>query len=220
MNTPADKPALDAIRAATDDDSRVLLGLLTAVERNEAVTQRSISRDLGIALGLANGMLKRCVRKGLIKITQAPANRYAYYLTPKGFSEKSRLTAKFLSNSFTLFRVARHELHDLFVECLRQGWKRVALWGTGDLAEIAILSHTGLGVELAGIVDPAHAGTSVSGHRVVAALAELGAVDAVLITDLATAQDSFEAACAGMSAERVLAPRFLHVSRQRPRLVE
>ena len=70
--------------------------------------------DLGIALGLANAYLKRCVKKGLIKVSQVPANRYAYYLTPKGFAEKSRLTAEYLSVSFNLFRDTRAQFTDLF----------------------------------------------------------------------------------------------------------
>ena len=44
---------------------------------------------MGVALGLANSYLKRCIRKGFIKITEAPANRYLYYLTPQGFAEKA-----------------------------------------------------------------------------------------------------------------------------------
>ncbi len=61
-------------------ESEITLGVLTAIEQDSAVTQRSLARDLGIALGLANAYLKRCAKKGLVKISQAPANRYAYYL--------------------------------------------------------------------------------------------------------------------------------------------
>ena len=75
-----------------DRDDSVTLNILDTAEQNEHISQRDLSRKLGVALGLANSYLKRCVRKGLIKVQQAPANRYLYYLTPKGFSEKSRLT--------------------------------------------------------------------------------------------------------------------------------
>lgn len=204
-------------RGAPEDEGRITLELLAAVERNEAVTQRSLSRDLGIALGLANGLLKRCVTKGLIKITQAPANRYAYYLTPHGFAEKSRLVAEFLSNSFVLLRVARRELGDLFVECGRRGWPRLALWGGGDLADIAVLTLAGMGLQPVGVIDPARAGAE---PNVVASLAELDGVDAVIVTDLSNPQGAFDAACAVMDSDRVLTAHFLHVSRQRPRLVE
>ena len=70
-----------------EGDSEITLGVLNAVDENSGVTQRGVAKEVGIALGLTNTYLKRCVKKGLIKVQQAPANRYAYYLTPKGFSE-------------------------------------------------------------------------------------------------------------------------------------
>ena len=72
-----------------DGESAITLGLLDAVHQNSSVSQRSLAAELGIALGLTNAYFKRCVRKGLVKVRSAPANRYAYYLTPKGFAEKA-----------------------------------------------------------------------------------------------------------------------------------
>ena len=109
---PVNKTDLDS--SDLDNESRITLGLLNAVHDNSVASQRSMADTLDIALGLANAYLKRCVKKGLIKVRQAPANRYAYYLTPKGFTEKSRLTAEFLTQSFHLFRRARTESAELF----------------------------------------------------------------------------------------------------------
>jgi DNA-binding MarR family transcriptional regulator len=67
----------------------IVLSVLTSVERDSAITQRKLAHDLGIALGLANAYLRRCVRKGLVKMRQVPINRYAYYLTPQGLAEKA-----------------------------------------------------------------------------------------------------------------------------------
>ena len=135
-----------------DNEARITLGLLNVVHDNSAASQRSMAGDLGIALGLANAYLKRCVKKGLIKVSQVPANRYAYYLTPKGFTEKSRLTAEFLSQSFRLFRLARTESADLFGQCQSRGWNRVALCGLGDLTEIMTLSARDFDIELVTVV--------------------------------------------------------------------
>jgi DNA-binding MarR family transcriptional regulator len=136
-----------------DNDSRITLGLLNAVDGSETITQRAVASDLGIALGLANAYLKRCVKKGYVKVRQVPRNRYAYYLTPRGFSEKSRLTAEYLSQSFSLFRQAREQYADLMAGCAARGWSTVALWGAGDLAEIALLYGTNAKIRIAGIVD-------------------------------------------------------------------
>ena len=198
----------------------ITLGVLNAVEGNSALTQRSVARDLGIALGLANAYLKRAARKGWIKIQQVPPNRYAYYLTPKGFAEKSRLTAQYLSISFNFFRHARQQCAALFAECAARGWRRVALAGAGDLAEIAALCAAEHKIEIAGIIDRARAGGTFAGLRVVGERAELGPVDGVILTDLAQPQDTFDALAAAIGADTVLAPRLLNISRTKPTLVE
>lgn len=114
----------------------ILLGVLTAIDRDSNTSQRTISRELNVALGLANAYLKRCVRKGLIKIKQVPRRRYVYYLTPQGFAEKSRLTAQFLSASFTFFRRAREQISELMRDCTEQGLPRIAFAGVSDLTEV------------------------------------------------------------------------------------
>ena len=98
----------------TPESSRIMLGLLDAVEQNRAQSQRLLASELGIALGLVNAYLKRCIKKGLVKVRSAPARRYAYYLTPQGFAEKSRLTVDYLSYSFSFFRQAKTDCSELF----------------------------------------------------------------------------------------------------------
>src|SRR3981081_607703 len=124
------------MRAARREPSNdaIVLGVLDAVERNPAVTQRSVARELGIALGLVNAYLHRCLGKGLIKIGQVPPRRYAYYLTPRGMTEKSRLTATYLMDSFAFFCAARHQCNELFQALEQRGQCRLALIGGGALA--------------------------------------------------------------------------------------
>src|SRR3954447_1226485 len=116
-----------------NDSDRLVLGLLTSLEADGAQSQRRIAADLGVALGLVNAYLKRAVKKGFVKIGQAPARRYAYYLTPQGFSEKSRLTVQFLSDSFSLFRTARDEYAKILDRAQTLGFKRIVLAGYSDL---------------------------------------------------------------------------------------
>src|SRR5215468_4889144 len=95
-----------ATLSESSEDDRIVLSLLNSVD-DGAQSQRRIAEDLGIALGLVNAYLKRCIKKGLVKVREAPARRYAYYLTPQGFAEKSRLTVEYLSYSFSFFREAK-----------------------------------------------------------------------------------------------------------------
>src|SRR6185436_12381702 len=121
------------------ENPRVLLGLLDAVEQDGAQSQRLLASELGIALGLVNAYLKRCIKKGLIKVRSAPARRYAYYLTPQGFAEKSRLTVDYLSYSFGFFRQAKTDCSDLLKTAAARGVGKILLVGQTDLAEIASL---------------------------------------------------------------------------------
>lgn len=187
----------------------IVLGVLDAIERDPAVTQRSVARELGIALGLTNAYLKRCVRKGLIKIGQVPRRRYVYFLTPRGITEKSRLTATYLANSFAFFREARLQCGDLFEAVAGHGQRRLAFVGNGDLAEIASLVAREYAVEICGI---APACTDVA--RLAAELDAIGPIDAAVVTSLEQPREVFAAALAALGPERVHAPALLRVPSQ------
>src|ERR1700752_807127 len=120
------------------EDDRIVLNLLNSVD-DGAQSQRRIAEDLGIALGLVNAYLKRCIKKGLVKASQAPARRYAYYLTPQGFAEKSRLTVEYLSSSFGFFRKAKADCAGVFDLARQRHLRRLVLLGISDLAEVAAI---------------------------------------------------------------------------------
>ena len=184
----------------------IVLGVLDAVERNPSVTQRSVARELGIALGLVNAYLNRCLSKGLIKIGQVPPRRYAYYLTPRGITEKSRLTATYLMESFAFFREARMQCNDLFQALAARGQCRLALVGGGDLAEIARLVARDHLIEIAGI-----APASADAVTLTSNLEGFGQLDAVVVTALEQSRETFAAAVELLGAERVHAPALLRV---------
>ncbi len=104
--------------------------------------------------GLANAYLKRCVRKGLIKIKQVPRRRYAYYLTPQGFVEKSRLAGEYFSASFTFFRRARAQMSDLMRDCGHLGWQRIAFAGISDLAEVGVICALDFPIQVVAAIAP------------------------------------------------------------------
>jgi DNA-binding MarR family transcriptional regulator len=226
MKMATDSVEIDASRETAEDegaDIEITLGVLNAVGENSALTQRSIASELNIALGLANAYLKRCIRKGLIKVKQAPRNRYAYYLTPHGFAEKSRLTSAYLSVSFNFFRHARNQCSTVLKQCADKGWTRIALAGCSDVAEIATLCAREHGIEIVGILNafPNAANgaprTEFLGLPVVDNLTGLGnKVKAILVTDIDRPQEVFDRLSESIPSERVLTIALLKVSRQHP----
>jgi DNA-binding MarR family transcriptional regulator len=127
--------------------------LLTELERDGAVTQRSLATKLGVALGLTNLYLKRLARKGYIKVTTVPSHRMKYFLTPQGFAEKSRLTYHYMQYSLSHYRDMRARLRDTLSRAAEMGVKRVVIYGTGELAEMAYLSLREADLILVGFVD-------------------------------------------------------------------
>ena len=123
---------------------------MQTIAEHADVTQRNLSQKLGLALGLTNHYLKKCVKKGLVKIEQTPTNRYFYYLTPKGFSEKGRLTVGYLNNSLNFYRRIKKETEVFIKFFSAKSYCNIAFVGESDLVEIALLvaKDTNLSVEL------------------------------------------------------------------------
>jgi len=201
---------MDHLLETEHENERIVLGLLSSVESDGARSQRHIAAELGIALGLVNAYLRRCVKKGLVKVQDAPARRYAYYLTPQGFAEKSRLTVQYLSDSFSFFRKAKEDCTRLFAEAAARGFQRLALAGKSDLAEIAILCAVEAGATVVAIVDAKGESGRFVGVEVFASYADVTAgFDAIIVTDVARAQASYEQAVAAAGKDRVLVPALL-----------
>lgn len=182
------------------------LGILEAIERSGDVTQRRLANELGVALGLANSYLRRCVRKGLVKIQQAPANRYFHYLTPQGFAEKGRLTAEFFVSSLNYYRRAGASMEGCFAECSERGARRVLFAGMSELAEIAASKAHNFDVNLVGTHDPGANVGRFLGLPVWRSLDAADAHDVVVFTALANPDQFYSQLCRASGATRVLLP--------------
>ncbi len=147
------------------DDYRSLL-LLDEISRNKNLTQRDLSKKLGVALGLVNSCIKNLMARGFIAVSMVPGNRYRYYLTSRGFAEKTRLTYRQLQNFTNLYRMARRDFSLLFTYLERSGLKRIVFYGVDDVAEIAFLSLREAELNLLGVVDDSKAGKKFFGHDV------------------------------------------------------
>lgn len=150
---------------AIQDTYKSLL-LLDEISKGEQLSQRVLSKKLNIALGLVNSYIKHLVSKGYITIKAIPAKRYAYYLTPKGFTEKTRLTYHHLQNFTGLYKVARKDFKELFANLLREGVESVVFAGADEAAEIAYLSLQEFDVKFAGIVDDEHTGKDFFKYKI------------------------------------------------------
>jgi DNA-binding MarR family transcriptional regulator len=146
------------------------LEILTAIGEGGPVTQRALAKQMGVALGLTNLYLKRLASKGYIKVKEFPQKplarkRLRYVLTPKGMAEKTRLTYEYMAYSLRLYRRTRQNLRDTMARLHREGIKRIALYGTGEAAELAYLTLREFGLEPLGVF-AAEAGGQFLGYPV------------------------------------------------------
>ena len=127
--------------------------LLNELTHSPNVSQRELSRRIGVALGLTNLMLRRLVTKGYVKISGTKRSRIHYLITPQGILEKSRLAYEFIEYSLLLYSRIRRSLREQLATLVQTGHRRILLCGTGELAEIAFLTIREMGLELIGVVE-------------------------------------------------------------------
>jgi DNA-binding MarR family transcriptional regulator len=179
------------------EDERVVLGLLEFVEQDGATSQRRLAAELWIAVGLVNAYLNRCIQKGLVNVSRAPARRYAYYLTPQGFVEK-------------FFRQAKLECQNASELARVRGFTRIALDGVSDIAEIATICVREDGIEIVAIVDEQSTLERFAGIPIACNCdTVLDRVHAVIITDVRATQARVASARKRLGHDRVLIPSLL-----------
>ena len=186
--------------------------ILEVIDDQSNVTQRHLAQRLGVALGLANSYLKRCVRKGLIKIEEAPANRYLYYLTPRGFAEKSRLTAEYLSSSFDFYRRASASCSRVFEQCRERQFNKILLCGKSELTEIASLRAREEGIDIVAILDSGSNASMFISIPIVANLEDAGDFEACVVTAIESPSDKVSYLEQRISNDRILIPDILGIN--------
>jgi predicted transcriptional regulator len=141
--------------------------LLSEIGGEEPLSQRELSRRLGIAVGLVNSYLKNLIAKGCVRIASFPRNRYSYLLTPQGMAEKSRLAYQHLSYFTNLYTVARQDYLGIFRSLEAKGIHEVAFCGVDEVAEIAYLSLKETEIVLSAVMDDMKSGGDFFGNEIV-----------------------------------------------------
>ena len=163
------------------------LQFLEELEKTPNLSQRELSNKFGIALGVTNACLKRMARRGWIRLGKIRPRRIGYYLTPKGFAEKAKLTMTFFSYNIHHYSRLKAMIGEKFLEMASQGVTRVIFWGVSDEMEVAYVTLQGTSMELVAIVDDSD---GVKGKKILGKEAkdpsEIDSLraDAILITSI------------------------------------
>ena len=129
------------------------LNLLQELEKNPIISQRELSHKFGIALGVTNACLKRMVRRGWIRITGFNHRKIGYYLTPKGFAEKAKLTLHMVSWTVQHYSALKDIIGRKLLEMQNMGVERIVFYGVSDEMEVVYVTLQGVNLKLVGIVE-------------------------------------------------------------------
>ena len=188
------------------------LNFFKAIENAEEKTQKTISSEISVSIGFVNTLIKRFLKKGAIKIKQAPYKRFIYYLTPKGFAQKSKLVNEYISDSLDFFRKTRKEFNLLFET---NKAKSFIFYGVSDICEIAILSANYNKKKIAYIIDPNYKKKKFFGVRILKKIPEKNKYK-IVITSYLNAQETFFELRKKIGNEDILTIDSLHISRVKP----
>jgi DNA-binding MarR family transcriptional regulator len=127
---------------AVDENTQTIrdLNLLEHIEKDPDITQASLAAKLGVAVGTVNWHLKRLIKKGYIKAKRAERKKLRYIITPQGIALRARLTVAYVENSMTLYRQIRQEAREALSVAQKNGHKKVAIIGEGDIADVCRLT--------------------------------------------------------------------------------
>lgn len=123
------------------------LGLLSEIEVDPEVTQRGLASRAGMALGLTNLLLKNLAEKGYIRISRAGWKRWLYTLTPLGIARKIQLTIDYIQRVLGQYRAVREIIRQEMETQVLNKESRIAVYGTGEFAELVYLSLREIGIE-------------------------------------------------------------------------
>tara|TARA_B100001115_G_C15441237_1_gene207394 strand:+ start:87 stop:395 length:309 start_codon:yes stop_codon:yes gene_type:complete len=89
--------------------------VLRKIQKNKQASQRELAEELGFSLGKLNYCLKALQKKGLVKLQNFQRqpnkiNYLQYIITPKGISERTRLTINFMKRKMREYDELKKEL--------------------------------------------------------------------------------------------------------------
>lgn len=110
--------------------------VISELSKNGHTSQRDISKNIDLSLGMVNIILKRLIKKGYIKIKQLDGKKVRYILTPQGFSEKINKSYNYLLKTINITKLLKERIKELILERYSKGLRKFVILGDGELSEI------------------------------------------------------------------------------------
>lgn len=90
--------------------------ILQVLDQEDDPSQREIANQVGFSVGSVNALIKKCAKKGFVKIERINARNIKYILTPKGMKEKTKKTINYIQKSYRAIKKLENKITELAVK--------------------------------------------------------------------------------------------------------
>ena len=112
--------------------------ILDMIEKNPNITQREISKTLGIAVSMVNDHIGQYEKNELIKRKKHSTKTVEYFITRKGSERRKLLNIWYLKSSHSVYLSAKDNITSFLNQIIGKGFKKILLYGAGEVAEIIL----------------------------------------------------------------------------------
>ena len=130
--------------------------ILDMIEKNPNITQREMSKTIGIAVSMVNDYLNIYENDKLIKRKKHSAKTVEYFVTKKGIERKKVLNISYLNASLNIYKSAKENIVEFLTQIINKGYKNILLYGAGEVAEIllqTILIDSQIPINVLAVID-------------------------------------------------------------------
>ncbi|QXM06685.1 winged helix-turn-helix transcriptional regulator [Crassaminicella indica] len=122
------------------------MNILEILSGDSNISQRDIAKKTNMSLGMVNTLIKKCVKKGLIKIENLNARSVRYILTPKGIEEKAKKTLEYVSKSYRAILLINSYIKEVTQEQIKKRKKIIVVGSNDEMKEIIVHTLNDMGV--------------------------------------------------------------------------
>jgi len=121
--------------------------VLTILDREDSPSQREIAKQTGFSVGLVNTLIKKCAKKGLVKIERLNSRNIKYILTPEGIKEKTQKTIDYIKRSYQAISELQSKVEEITKKHISEGRNIYIIKEDDEIFSIVIDTLNNMGVK-------------------------------------------------------------------------
>jgi predicted transcriptional regulator len=171
------------------------LNILREVSANPHITQAELAQLCSLSVAMVNNYMKELCGLGLLEYHRKTSKSVTYHLTPAGKRSLDLLQMELIDEMVGMFVAAKEQIRARIMSRAQTSFRRVVLYGSGHLAQLAFHALELAGVNILGVCDdnPAIVGREFCGREVLSpAQIRFVAPDAVIIADSVRTEEIYE----------------------------